>query len=788
MLLDNTLEIYPSSRAIRERISRSLHDNILLPKLITIGEFEKKALIIPGRTFPDEDTRILLMQEASDFANFKALQIDREFFTFLKNSKYLFAFFEELAVEMVHISTLAQHDTYADYDEHLRILEQLRENYTALLEKHGYVDKITLPEHYRLNKRYIDSFSRIDLFLEGYLNRFEWQLFRQIAQIVPVHLHIHTNAFNRKMTDLFVQYGLKLEENRSYIIDLATMSIVHETVTLKNETHYDIQAQKSTLEEIAFVKKKIFDYIEQGYDPEEIAVILPKPANAELLDLFDEENNFNFAMGFPFTQTTIYRYLESLYLYFHEKSYENLYRLLAQGFDKSRIDTLISDWNGRFSPETIFDKLDTLIPENESSQEALQHYKSQLQLFKKLLPTLKHYPFHKIFHLFLNRLAKLRIDDTRGGKVTVMEILETRGIQKACVIVIDFNEGVLPAPSKKDLFLSTAIRSAAGMPTPKDRENLQKYYYFRLFQNAKEVAVSFVLDEQNQPSRFLDELALTYDNGDSIDLGPILFPVRTTLPHYRQTDLVLEYDFTKQPLSVSALKTFLECKRKYYFQYIRKLEDFEIPKEEDDERVVGTHLHEALKSVYDKYDHYNDEEALLLDLQRELYLRSEQNLSLRFVIDKWLEMLKPFIAYEVSRFGERYRVFATEKRFETTFGALHLIGTIDRIDRRDDYYFIIDYKSGKIPESNPKKLENESNFQLQFYHLLAHTVGEIKEAFYYDLKNAALVNEPLFDEKLALLYTHLETLEQTKTFNFTMTEEQQKCKWCPYAKICDRIQ
>ncbi len=785
---NNLLEVYPSSRAIRERISRSLHDNILLPKLITIGEFEKKALIIPGRTFPDEDTRILLMQEASDFANFKALQIDREFFTFLKNSKYLFSFFEELAVEMVDISTLTQFDTYADYDEHLQILQQLRKNYVALLDKHNYVDKITLPEHYRLNRRYLKAFHRIDLFLEGYLNRFEWQLFGEIAGITPVHLHIHTNAFNRKMIDIFAQSGLKLEENHSYVIDFSKMTIVHEAKTPRQKTRYDIQAQKSPLEEIAFVKKKIFDFIEEGYNPEEIAVILPKPANAELLDLFDEENNFNFAMGFSFTQTPIYRYLESLYLYFHEKSYENLYRLLSRGLEKTQIDTLISDWNERFAPETILQKLETLIPENDIPREITQHYQNQLQLFKKLLPTLSHYPFHKILHLFLNRLAKVRIDDTRGGKVTVMEILETRGIQKPCMIVIDFNEGVLPAPSRKDLFLSSAIRHAAGMPTPKDRENLQKYYYYRIFQNAKEVAVSFVLDEQNQPSRFLEELALPFENSVNVDLSPILFPVQSTQPHYKQSDLILEYDFTRQPLSASALKTFLDCKRRYYFQYIRQIEDFEIPKEEDNERVVGILLHEALKAVYDKQTFYDDEETLLLDLQRELYLRSEQNLSLRFVIDKWLEMLKPFIAYEVSRFGEGYRVFATEKRFQTTFGSLHLTGTIDRIDRRDGSYFIIDYKSGTVPKSSPKKLDKESNFQLQFYYLLTQNRAEVKEAFYYDLKNAMLINEPLFDEKLALLHTHLERVEQTKTFNFTMTEEQQKCTWCPYAKICDRIQ
>jgi len=135
MLQNNKLEIYPTSRAIREQISNLLSQNTFLPKYITIGDFEKKALLVPARTFIDEDTKVLIMQEASDFSNFTELNIDREFFSFLKNSKYLFSFFEELAVELVDISKLKQFDTYANYDEHLEILQTLREKYITLLDQ-----------------------------------------------------------------------------------------------------------------------------------------------------------------------------------------------------------------------------------------------------------------------------------------------------------------------------------------------------------------------------------------------------------------------------------------------------------------------------------------------------------------------------------------------------------------------------------------------------------------------------------------------------------------------------
>lgn len=758
---------------------------MLLPKTITIGDFEKKALIVPGRTFVDEDTRVLLMQEASDFSNFASLNIDREFFTFLKNSKYLFSFFEELAVEMVDIQSLKSHDTYANYEEHLEILQRLQEKYIQLLDERGYVDKITLPRLYRLNRRYLSAFEAIEFHLEGYLNRFERMLFTQIAEAIPFIIHLHTNRFNQKMIEAFESFDFSLEEDHYYRLDLQNRTILHAEPLPAPTTHFQIDAQESPVDQIAFVKQKLYDFIQKGYAPEEITVILPKASSAQLLDLFDDENNFNFAMGFPFTQTLIYQKLDALYHYFIEKSPENKERIKALGFTTDRVHALQKEWSAKVDQGYFASLLAQIVPESQS--EAYTLFDQERRLFERLLPTLLHYPFHKILHLFLNRLSQCTLDDTRGGKITVLEILETRGIRKDALIVIDFNEGVLPSVSRKDLFLSSAIRKNAQLPTPADRENLQKYYYKRIFDQAKEVAISYVEDEQNQPSRFLDELAISGERHDHGDLKSILFPAHPSKPHYLQEDLHLAYDFTKSAISASSLKSFLDCKRRYYFRYILKIGDFEIPKESSDERNVGNLLHEALCNIYRNQPRYLEREALMLDLQRELYLKSDGSPTLRFLIDIWLERLKPFVEKEIARFEEGYTVYQTEKQCTAPFEKLTLTGTIDRIDKKGEHYYILDYKSGKIPETTSKKLETESDFQLQFYYLLTRDLGNVEEAYYYDLKNATLHAEPLFDEKLVLLYQHLETLMESREFNFTMTEDLKKCQYCPYQKICNRI-
>ena len=194
MLETNKLVIYPTSRAIRNALQHSLQEDGILPKLITIGDFEKKVLLVPGRTFIDDDTRILLLKEASDFSTFKNLHIDREFFAFLKNSKFLFGFFEELAVELVDIDDLKSVDIYASYVEHLEILQTLQAKYKALLAENNYCDKIVLPELYKINDSYLEGIDEIELHLEGYLNNFEFALFREIAKSKKVIINLQCKA------------------------------------------------------------------------------------------------------------------------------------------------------------------------------------------------------------------------------------------------------------------------------------------------------------------------------------------------------------------------------------------------------------------------------------------------------------------------------------------------------------------------------------------------------------------------------------------------------------------
>jgi len=304
------LEVFATSRAVRSFYETFSDANTLLPKAITIAELEQKALLVPHHSLVDEDMRVLLMQEASRFTKFELLYIEREFFTFLKNSTYLFRFFEELSHEKVALETLMCVDTYEHYAEHLEVLQTLLKHYKALLSKQALYDRITLPELYELNSAYIRSLGAVRLHLEGFLSRFEVELLTKMAELIPLHIKVTISAYNQKMVLLFADLGIHLEQNNAYEINLSTKEILEVTPqnSIKNDAH--VYGFSSRLAQMSYVQSTIAQFVEEGLSPEEIVVILPDERFAEVMRPFDTWHNLNFAMGISLKQSSFYQRLK----------------------------------------------------------------------------------------------------------------------------------------------------------------------------------------------------------------------------------------------------------------------------------------------------------------------------------------------------------------------------------------------------------------------------------------------------------------------------------------------
>lgn len=780
--MDETTLVLSSARAIRHEQLKLQEESLFLPNYVTMGEFIGKLCIVPNYITIDDDSRVLLLLEASDFKEFEALQIQRNFFTFTKNSTYIFKFFAELSAEKYDIKNLASADLYAEYEEHITILQELYLRYEKLCNERKYLDKIFLPKLYEFNISYASSHTTIKLKIDGHLTNFEFELLDKCCKYTQVELVFNTSRFNTKMQSRFGEFGIELEVGYEYHLSLNDKTILEKNTIVKN-SNISCESFSESLLQVAFVKNKIYEFIQKGYKAENLAVVVPNEGMAEVLKSFDSKFNLNLAMGDPFSSTALYTKLNATIKAIEQDSKENEARVQRVG---KELYTLLFGIYYKSANEIDFVAFMQEVKEFFASKKEIKIYEEELHSFSRVVPFMKEMSIKSLLNLFMQRLSQRTLDDVRGGKVTVLGVLETRSVEFDGVIIVDFDDKNVPKRSDKDMFLNSSLRESASLPTMKDRENLQKHYYEMLINSSKEVAISYVASEESSSSRFLKELGIKEKKRyDELEFSNILFEAKAQTKSVFE-DKTIEYSFKDVELSSTRLKTYLTCKRKYYHKYIERLKEHTIPKDMPQEYEIGNSVHLALKELYSKKDSYEDRVKLQRDLEKELDKvcgKSELDV---YLIALQKKRLSQFYEMEIQRFSDGYKVLYTEEHFSIDYEGMNLVGNIDRIDKREDTLEVLDYKTGSYSLYNKNNFTEATDFQLEFYHLLASSVGEVNACGFYDLKESQIVPEAFLSEKLAILGSHIKDLLLVEEIGTTMCEDIKSCLFCEYKIMCGR--
>ena len=441
-------------------------------------------------------------------------------------------------------------------------------------------------------------------------------------------------------------------------------------------------------------------------------------------------------------------------------------------------EALFGEFARDFSKQVSFEYFEALIVKlaclPKISDALLQEkLKEPLYLIKILLRKFKDEKLSlgNLIDLFLLEISRIKLDDVRGGKVTVMGLLESRGLQFDGVIIPDFNDDLVPKRSSGEMFLNSALRARAGLISHADRENLQRFYYDGLLRGAKKSAICYLQSVEKLPSRFLKSFEVQQDAEFSQEDYLRLFGREEFKPALcGQEDPVARHDFFAEELSFSRLDTFLECKRKYYYRYVFGLK--EGLKFGEDNALLGKILHTSFQRLYERAGMKFSMEkfrSIYSQLAREAGIaRFDAELELK-AVEKLARLLEgheqiwSFSGSEVSLKGE--------------LDGVRLSGRIDRIDEdKAGRKFIIDYKRG----SAKKHMEK---FQLTFYRAL---LAQECECAYLSLKDCAFAAP---GDKTPSLENLRETLnyigkEFASEVAFTRTEVVQSCEYCDYKIIC----
>lgn len=782
MLFKKKLLVFPTSRAIRDYISKQKSNNTLLPFILTIDEFLKKSISLSNLKYCEEEHRVLFLNEAIKNIDIKKLGISDNFTKFLKQSDYIYRFFLELASEKVEIEEIQNVDTYDFYLEHLEILKAIKKKYIEILENNSYVDKINLDKHYEINKNFLDKFQDIELHFEGYFTKVEFEIVEKISQKIDTKIIFYSNSYNQKSLEVFKNLNINLKIDYKYKIDLTNKIVIDEEEIKSLLESYEIKGFSSRLNQIAYIKSCIEKSVLNGVNPKDIALVLPDESFVSSIELFDDERYFNYAMGKSIKNKELYQISNAIYLYLSEDEEKNISNISYLKIDKEFIDKNIKPFWNKVTNKELFVSITDFIKQKEKNIELIEKYDELLyKLNITLFSNENKILLKDVYKIFLQKLSSITLDDINSGKITVLGLLETRAVSFDTVIVCDFNESYIPKISVKDKFLSTRLKQLANLPTQFDRESLQKYYYKRLISSSKNVFISYVNSETNQISRFANELFeknIATDTNDSFYKHILYDNHRIS---YFDEDIISKIDLTKFIWSATSFKNFLECKRRFYLQYILKINEHTIslkPKGYE----LGDIIHSILEDYYSK-DNKNSIEELFLKYK-------SSNPFLTLDLEVWKKKLLNFYEFDKQRLKNR-EIIMIEKEFNCSFNNINIKGIIDRVDKFEDNYEVIDYKtSSTLSVDTLKTYEKSVDFQLEFYYIALQQLFKTPniKAFYYDLNECLLKEEIAIQEKLELLSSKFDELKELSKneINFLKCEDKSNCLYCAYKIICNR--
>ncbi|MPB16205.1 hypothetical protein XK15_007155 [Campylobacter upsaliensis] len=789
------LYVFSSSRKIKEYYQQSKGTNALIDQALSVAEFLDKICLSQGFRASAYE-QLLLMQEACKKSQNleQKLGISTEFFAFLKNNEYLFSFFRELALENKSIKDLQNSDYYASYNEHLEILDCVFQNYLNLLKRENLYDELSLPLSYTLNLDFLEDYESIIYDLEGFLSHFELSLLLQIAKHKELILRFKTSKFNLAyFKELPFLKDVNLKENYHYEFNI-TQNILLKKESLKPKSAFvKVQQFELRILQAAFVFDEISSFIRAGLRAEDIVVITPDESFCDFLRLLDQNNMLNYASGVSIKESLFYQRLRSLYEsanlddlhfddnkdYFNEAQNFDLHNSLLHYFELD-----FKEFKEHFTKECEFSYFETLIKQflaNENSE--LRLFVEKELFFIKNLLTNQKLNLKQILELFFIQISSFKQSYVGGGAVTAMGILESRGLNFDGVIVVDFNEDLIPKRSVNELFLNNEVRTKAGLISYEKRENLQRFYYEQLFKNAKKISICYVENEEKSRSRLLEDLEfrldLTKEFSQKAYLNALKLNYKANIINLEPPQAPkLKHNLFATPLSYSRLTLFLESKRTYFYKYIKHLKEprelkMDIKEQNDRKRLknLGIFVHRILELYYKHYDFF-DEKLFASLLEKEGQKEGLDALDLELLKMKFKEFAKK----EQERFKQGYHIKHLELNVDKSIilegQKIELTGKIDRIDSNERFgELILDYKSGKIPEKS---------YQLAFYKLL---YDENAHAAFYDLNDFEL-KEGKDTKSVFALKEELEKLleEVDKEIVF----ENEKSDFCPYKLLYEK--
>ncbi len=382
-------------------------------------------------------------------------------------------------------------------------------------------------------------------------------------------------------------------------------------------------------------------------------------------------------------------------------------------------------------------------------------------IFQQLLnlnQKFRHITDIKTLNMFYNQMLKTEKLSFQGEPLTglqIMGVLETRVLDFKNIIITSVNEGILPAGKSDNSFIPFDVKREVGIPTYKEKDAIFAYHFFRLIQRAEHVYALYNTEADSygsgEQSRFLTQLEIfKKDEVAKVIVSPEVVKTNIKFKEIPKNEFVHKElkALAEKGFSASTLTNYILNPLEFYNQKILRIKEIDEVEETIAANTLGTIIHKTLEAFYKPYIGANltlealsgmkvniasEVQKWFNEVYRNGNITTGKNL---LVYNVAQQFVRNFLNQELNfiKQGNTIKIVALEQKLELNLKIegidfpIHLVGEADRIDEINGTTRIIDYKTGKVVQTDLNikdwslitkdyKKHNKA-FQVLFYALL----------------------------------------------------------------------
>lgn len=500
---------------------------------------------------------------------------------------------------------------------------------------------------------------------------------------------------------------------------------------------------------------------------------------------------------------------------------------------------LFADWEGISSVNELIKPLKVLL-DTLVHKSYIWSYKLNISVADKIYDLIEElgastiagekFEKEQLFEIFEEIAASYSID-FQGTPLKGLQILglnQTHSLNFENVVILDVNEGKLPNIPQIEPLIPKEVLISLKINRAEKEEEIQRYQFMRLISGAKRVHLIYRDDDETERSRYIEELVWKKQKDlvkpANIDVLPVSvnafkFAALPSKNVIEKTSSMAEM-IKGMRFSATRIDCYMNCPKRFYYQYVLKLSEKEDIPEEMESVDVGDFLHKLLYEAYKGF--VKEKPVISKEFKKTFYAKFEKMFNETFLRkmksdsfmlkEVMIARMESFLSCESARGVEKILSLEQEYngKIKTSSNAFEFVAKVDRVDvLQGGELLIVDYKTGAIkkPSKDIEALRNASgreaikkavvSFQLPIYMEVLSKIeeffGRAFNAALYGIRDTELIslwkNENESERKeLTALYAKLlrDILEEAidPKVPFLPDEEEKYCSNCPYFYMC----